>query len=90
MIVMCITANFTKDAPSLDFKSLQLPLLGTMPKHFFNNCCLLIYGNSIGFRCEHVDAGVTGVQLHLVMKEKKICRCTSQGGLIWKKQQAAL
>lgn len=62
------------DAPSfsLDFKSLQLLLLGIMPKHFFNNCCLLIHGNSIGFRCEPVDAAVTGVQLHLVEKEEDL------------------
>lgn len=41
--------------------------VGIMPNHIFNNCCLLIHGNSIGFRCEPVDA-ITGVQQHLVKK----------------------
>lgn len=56
---------------SQDFKSLQLLLLGTMPKHLFDNCCLLIHGNSIGFRCEPVDTAVTGVQPHLAEKRMK-------------------
>lgn len=80
-----------KDSPSvgharffpLDFKSLQLLLLGAMPKQFFNNCCLLIHGNSIGFRCEPVDAAVTGVQLHLVEKEEEEDLQVHITGQVW-------